>query len=72
MGGQWHQPAEGYTFFYGKGNKNPQIRQRSFFFLHKRIISAVKMVEFVSHRMSYTIRRMLVSCLFSESSCPKG
>jgi hypothetical protein len=36
--------AEDYTFFYGTG-----------FFAHKRIISAVRRVEFVSDRMSYII-----------------
>jgi hypothetical protein len=30
---------------------------RYWFFVHKRIISAVKSVEFVSDRMSYTILR---------------
>jgi hypothetical protein len=39
-------PAGGYTFFCGKGNEN-----------HKRIISAVKKVEFVSDKMSYIILR---------------
>jgi hypothetical protein len=40
-------PAGKYTLFYGKGNK--------FFFVHKRIISAVMKVEFVSDRISYII-----------------
>jgi hypothetical protein len=45
------EPAGEYTFFYGKGNENYGL-SKSFFFVHKRIISAVKRVEFVSDRMS--------------------
>ncbi|PNF24380.1 hypothetical protein B7P43_G09657 [Cryptotermes secundus] len=45
-------PTGEYTFFYGKGNEN---RLRYSIFIHKRIISEVKMVEFVSDRMSYII-----------------
>jgi hypothetical protein len=47
------KPADDYTFFYGDADHH----LRTGFFVRKRIISAVKRVEFVSGRMSYILLR---------------
>jgi hypothetical protein len=51
-GTEW---AEDYTFFYGKRNGDHQLGTG--FGVHKRIISAVRRVEFIRDRMSYIISR---------------
>jgi hypothetical protein len=53
--GSFTEPAREYTVFYRKGNENHELGTG--FFLHKRIISAVKRDEFVNDRMSYIILR---------------
>jgi hypothetical protein len=53
--GGGNEPAGKYMFFYGKGNENHELGTG--FFVHKRIMTAVKRVEFVSGRMSYIIVR---------------
>ena len=47
--------AGDYNFFYGKGNENHQ--QGKVFFMHLRLVSAVKRIEFVSDRLSYIVLR---------------
>jgi hypothetical protein len=48
-------PAGEYTLFYGNQNENLELGVG--YFIHKRIMLAVKGVEFVGDRMSYIIPR---------------
>jgi len=47
--------AGDYNYLYGKGNEDHQLGTG--FFVHHRIVSAVKRVEFVSDRVSYILLR---------------
>jgi hypothetical protein len=47
--------AHNYTFFYGNGNADHHLQTG--FFVHKGIISAVQMIEFVTDGLSYIILR---------------
>jgi exonuclease III len=47
--------AEDDTFFYEQRNGDHQLGRG--FFVHKKIISALRRVEFISDRMSYIILR---------------
>ena len=45
--------AGDYNFFYRKGNENHQLGKG--FFVHHRLVSAVKRIEFVSDTLSYIL-----------------
>jgi hypothetical protein len=48
-----NEPAGAYTFFYGNGSKDHELKTG--IFVHKRNLSAVKWAEFLSDRVLYTI-----------------
>jgi exonuclease III len=50
-----HSKSRGYNFFYRKANENHQIGTG--FFVRQRIAPAIKRVEFVNDRVSYTVMR---------------
>jgi hypothetical protein len=56
---RWHKEgtvrAGEYTFFYGNGQESHQVGTG--FFVHQRMVSAIKRVEFVSGRKSYIVLR---------------
>ena len=55
MGQRGTVRAGHYNFFYGKRDENHQLGTG--FFVHHRIVSAVKRIEFVGDRRSYIVLR---------------
>jgi hypothetical protein len=60
--------SEDYTFFYGEGNGVHQLG--TCLFVQKRIVSAVKRVEYISDRMTYNIKRSLLQYYCFECASP--
>jgi hypothetical protein len=53
MGQRWQRTSRPTYSFLWEGDQNHELGTE--FFVNKRIISAVKRVEFVSYKMSYII-----------------
>ena len=65
-----HSKTRGLYFFLWKGKRNSSIGNRAF--VHHRILSAVKIVESVSDRMSYIVLRgCWCNTIFFEYACIK-
>jgi hypothetical protein len=56
MGWRWHRTSRPVYIFQWEGNQKHELGTG--FSVHKRIISAVNRVEFVSDRMSYILLRV--------------
>lgn len=50
MGGT--EPSGNSTLFYGNGNENHHLGAGFLFLVHKGIISVVKIVKYITHRLS--------------------
>ena len=57
MGRRGHVKRGDYNFFYGKGNEDHQFGTGFFLHCRIRVKSAVKGVEFVNDKVSYTVLR---------------